>query len=290
MTIHLTGSLNGEPASFAPEQGLYPDNTPWFKGFPSRDFVIEDIFIKQTNLQDFVASVMYIDALRDYYSGLWYKRNLPRLVIPFFPCARQDRSNYEGDVLQSKRFIMQMLEPYARHSLDRVWTFDLHSDGWNRDWLVNIPAASIVAGATVNGSFNPTPDSGYYDTIIAPDKGAIERAEQVAAVFHTPLVVAEKVRDLATGQIVHYNLPDIEGARKVLVVDDICDGGATFELLAASLPGDTERHLYVTHGLFSRGVTHLLEQYEWIITTNSVYREKGRSRLQVIDLFPGVVL
>jgi ribose-phosphate pyrophosphokinase len=287
MTIHLTGSLNGEPTSFAPTQGLYPDNTPWVKGTPDLDFHVEDIFIRQINLQDFVASLMYVDALSNWYGAIWANRPKPRLVIPFFPCARQDRNNFDGgDALNSKAFIMRMLEPYAP-LFDGIWTFDMHSENWNRPFLRNIEPAAIFFGAIKQGiMINPTP--GYYDTIIAPDKGAIDRAKNVAAIFHTPLVVADKVRDLSTGQITHYEIPRIDGASKVLVIDDICDGGATFELLAKALPVACERHLYVTHGLFSRGTKHLLEAYDEIITTNSVYRETGKPMITVIDLFPGV--
>ena len=45
----------------------------------------------------------------------------------------------------------------------------------------------------------------------------------------------------------------------MLIVDDICDGGKTFELLAEQLysNGAEEVNLFVTHGLFTKGLRPL---------------------------------
>jgi phosphoribosylpyrophosphate synthetase len=74
------------------------------------------------------------------------------------------------------------------------------------------------------------------DAIIAPDMGAVKKAGKIADELKVPLIVANKVRDLSTGKILKYeilnatNIPD-----NVFIVDDICDGGATFLLLAEEL-------------------------------------------------------
>jgi ribose-phosphate pyrophosphokinase len=277
MTVYLVGSLDGEPITFAPKQGLYSDNTPWMKGYPPKGMQIDDVFIMQSSLQDFVASMMYVRA------ALNTMTEKTRLVIPFYPGARQDHPSTIGDVLGTKGFVTQWvneLEPFFAE----IVVFDMHSERLNPRRLRNITPAEIIAA---NPGFNPTP--GYYDTIIAPDHGATARAEEVGALFHTPVIVADKIRDLSNGRITHYEIDTSQTEmKKVLVVDDICDGGATFEILADSLPIGTERHLFVTHGLFSRGTDNLLSWYDRIITTNSVYRESGHKRISVIDLFPGV--
>ena len=56
----------------------------------------------------------------------------------------------------------------------------------------------------------------------------------------------------------------IEGSvinKRVLIVDDICDGGATFTSLAKVLKnaGAVYIGLHVTHGIFSKGIQVLLE-------------------------------
>jgi ribose-phosphate pyrophosphokinase len=279
MTVYLVGSLDGEPITFAPEQGRYSDNTPWMKGLPPKGMQIDDVFIKQSSLEDFISAVLYIQ------STLTLMTDKTRLVIPFYPGARQDHSSLRGDLLDTKWFVTKQVNILAPF-FSEVVVFDMHSDKINPDKLRNITPAEIIAA---NPGFNPTP--GYYDAIIAPDHGAIDRAEEVGALFHTPVIVAEKIRDQSDGRITHYEIDTSQTEMtKVLVVDDICDGGATFEILAKSLPAETERHLFVTHGLFSRGAKTLLSlpNYDEIITTNSVYKETGHSHIHVIDLFPGV--
>jgi len=287
MPMSIVGTLDGVPFTFRPTFGLYSDNTPYAKGLPPEGMKIEDIFIFQSSLQDFVTCILYIES---NIGRFWQSR----LVIPFYPGARQDRGNPEGDVLRTKSFVTSIVDRlYPNFAIGtEVVVFDMHSPVSNPERLVNITPAAIIAA---NPNFNPTP--GYYDLIIAPDKGARERAEEVGAIFHTPVVVAEKVRDLSSGLITSYNIgPGFEGLvyepNKVLVIDDICDGGATFRILADNLPKSTEKHLWVTHGLFSRGIEHLQHNngYDHIITTNSVYKERGHHGVTVIDLFPGVEL
>jgi ribose-phosphate pyrophosphokinase len=92
-----------------------------------------------------------------------------------------------------------------------------------------------------------------------PDKGA---AGKYAHLYHFDYVCGQKVRDQSSGDIMTYDLVQqhhrVEG-KKVLIVDDICDGGATFVCLAKSLysAGATSVNLFVTHGLFTKGLEPL---------------------------------
>ena len=287
MPMSIVGTLDGAPFTFRPEFGLYSDNTPYAKGLPPEGMEIIDVFIRQSSLQDFVACMLYLDSNVTLF---WNAR----LVIPFYPGARQDRRNVEGDVLRTKSFVTSLVDRVMYHFTEVV-VFDMHSDQSNPDGLVNIRPAEIFRSCIQRGiKVNPTPF--FYDAVVAPDHGARERAQEVADLYHIPLIVAEKVRDLSTGRIIEYNIDTAYEAlayepKKILVVDDICDGGATFNILAKSLPADTVRHLFVTHGLFSRGLYELADNYDRIITTNSVFAEKNTlASLTVIDLFPGVEL
>ena len=66
-----------------------------------------------------------------------------------------------------------------------------------------------------------------------------------------------KERDSETGKLSHFtivNPADVNGM-VCLIIDDICDGGRTFEGIATLLreAGATGVDLFVTHGIFSRG-------------------------------------
>lgn len=97
-----------------------------------------------------------------------------------------------------------------------------------------------------------------------PDKGALSKyievyKEEIGSAY----AYGEKVRDQLTGNITHYTLiggDKVKGS-SVLIVDDICDGGMTFKILAKDLlaAGATEVNLFVTHGIFSKGLRTLKE-------------------------------
>ncbi len=88
------------------------------------------------------------------------------------------------------------------------------------------------------------------------------------------MVCFEKTRE--DGKVVYtQELNDSLGCTAV-VVDDICDGGATFIALAQVIKvaqPDTTIDLYVTHGIFSKGVDELLKYYGTIYTSNLMNNE-----------------
>lgn len=97
--------------------------------------------------------------------------------------------------------------------------------------------------------------------ICYPDKGATDKYWKVYPYVY---MHGEKTREQQTGKITKYELrhSSLESFRKnVLIVDDICDGGATFILLTKALreAGANEVNLFVTHGLFTKGLKPLLD-------------------------------
>ncbi len=110
-----------------------------------------------------------------------------------------------------------------------------------------------------------------YDTVtIIPDKGAKSRVLQLAPDPHRNFVQCLKDRDPATGQLSGFTVlePEKVKDKDCLIVDDICDGGRTFTGLANLLRkyGANSVHLWVTHGIFSKGVVPGLDS---MASTNS---------------------
>ena len=111
-------------------------------------------------------------------------------------------------------------------------------------------------------------------TVVCPDAGAVRRATNYAAVnAPCPVVYCSKKRDTATGKILSTTVsdPDIIGGNDLVIVDDICDGGATFLSLGRELRALKCRKLYlaVTHGIFSKGFLQLEEIFDHIFCTDS---------------------
>jgi ribose-phosphate pyrophosphokinase len=112
-----------------------------------------------------------------------------------------------------------------------------------------------------------------WDGVIAPDKGAVDRAGAVARRLGVALLIAGKVRDSATGKLSGFTAPEGLEAGRYLLVDDICDGGGTFAGLAQAIreaQPDAELHLWVTHGLFTgRWRENLLPHFASITAANT---------------------
>jgi len=91
------------------------------------------------------------------------------------------------------------------------------------------------------------------DLLCYPDKGAVSKYTKI---YDRPHIYGEKVRDQATGNILSYQVVGDPKDKNVLIVDDLCDGGMTFKLLARDLlaAGAKEVNLFVTHGIFSKGL------------------------------------
>jgi ribose-phosphate pyrophosphokinase len=212
------------------------------------------------NSDDLMKTMLVGDAIYNVNRDLFESINL---ITPYLPYARQDRVCTEGQA-NSQGVLISIL---AR-AFNTISATDIHnpkSTEFSDINVVNImPTYENLKGLGVDCS-------GYF-AIIAPDKGAIGRAAYYGDILQLPVVQADKVRDPSTGHIISYQIsksdlintkyrcPDSDN-NHVLVVDDICDGGKTFELLGEELKNlGYYADLYVTHGIFSKG-KDLLNKY-----------------------------
>jgi ribose-phosphate pyrophosphokinase len=190
------------------------------------------------------------------------------LLLPFLPNARQDRRMVSGDAFGLKVFanFLNSLE------LSRVILFDPHSE---------------VAPALINNSVvipqwefvtRVLPKDGNYK-LVAPDVGALKKTQESAHILDKEVIIANKHRIPATGQIVDIDVWGDVKDQILYIVDDICDGGATFIILAKKLKelGAKEVHLVVSHGIFSKGF-HVLSILDSITTTNSLWTDPFKER------------
>ncbi len=183
------------------------------------------------------------------------------LYMPYLPYARHDRPmhNFDSHALKVFCNLINSL------NFTSVRIHDCHSDVGIclLNNCVNVSHDILLSHLTDN-----ILNINDIDYIIAPDNGAVKKASKIAEKFQLPLITCLKERNLVTGQIIKYRILDpIEKPGKALIVDDICDGGATFNILAKSLKEDTpvtEISLYVTHGIFSKGLDKLFENIDHI--------------------------
>ncbi|MBE7689617.1 phosphoribosyltransferase family protein [Tenacibaculum piscium] len=104
--------------------------------------------------------------------------------------------------------------------------------------------------------------------LISPDAGAYKTTHEIAEKLEADLIPSNKVRIAGVPKITIQG--DVKN-KECLIVDDLADGGRTFNFLAKELKnqGATKVFLYVTHGQFNYGFDELKENINHIYCTNS---------------------
>lgn len=181
------------------------------------------------------------------------------LFLPYLPAARADKGLPLGCRVYAD--IINAMNP------QQVVGIDPHSPMMGR-YLRNL--TSLSPGPLIHRALSEAGHLDRYDGVIAPDKGAHDRAMKVAVELDIDYYEAQKIREFDTGKILSIQIEKLPGNGKYLVVDDICDGGGTFIGLANALGLDnTQLGLWVTHGIFSGNAPVLRRSYQHIYTTDS---------------------
>jgi ribose-phosphate pyrophosphokinase len=194
------------------------------------------------------------------------------LILPYLPYAREDRRFVPGDCLGIAAF-GQMIDALG---FSTVATLDVHSSVSEKSIrnLRNISPENLIL-KSIYRFVNLHRQSKI--TILYPDEGAAKRYQIASCVgnnhhlIETTVVHCHKQRDATSGVLSGFSVPEINTATAI-VIDDICDGGGTFlgiaETIKKQQPGKI-LGLYVTHGIFSKGIETLRREFANIYCTDS---------------------
>lgn len=198
------------------------------------------------------------------------KVNKINLDMPYMPQARADRVFGVSMPLPLKVFT-DILNSFK---FDSVKVVDPHSDVTSAllNNVIVVPQHEVFTNygfMRISEEFlaaNPI--------LVSPDIGASKKIYDLAKAVRKPdFIQALKIRDVMTGKIIKCEVQCEDlGGHNVLIADDISDGGASFKHLAKLLK---EEHnagkvmLYVTHGIFSKGLD-VLEDYIDLIGVNNI--------------------
>ncbi len=172
-----------------------------------------------------------------------------KLDIKFLPYARQDKdvdnvSTFAlipfARLLNALEFdAISILDPHSSRATELIKnSYDYYpKDEWAKAWTLT-----------------------QSNIICYPDNGAFSK--YLPHINH-PQTLAKKKRNQLTGEITGMFLPSPQAIKnkKVLIIDDICDAGRTFTELSKLLyeAGAVEVNMFVTYGLFSKGLQVLLD-------------------------------
>ena len=237
--------LQGKPV----EVTIFPDKT-------SQVWQIDEALLNELRQEALIGEIvlikwefesegefLHLAQLKDLLDREGIRSNL---FIPTMPYARQDKhiNNSSTFALRTFAKLLNSLE------FDYIKAYDVH----------NIKLTEQL----INNFTNLKPD--YYvqklawehsDIVCYPDEGAVKRYDSGAR----PYCYGIKTRDLETGYIEGYEFSGDVNGKRVLILDDLCDGGMTFIKCTEKLlqGGAKEVHLYVSHGIFSKGTKRLFD-------------------------------
>ena len=234
-----------------------------------------DLQANISSSDDILDLLLLVNALRNQF-GSELKVNLE---LPYLPYARQDRVCAPGQAFSLEVFaqLVRTIRPA------NIVTWDCHSDvGLRLVDAVNVAPADIILSDVELTKLLQQEST----VLVCPDKGAIPRCTNIQrALGLEQLVYCEKKRDPLTGRIVNTEvmIDDLSG-KCAVVTDDICDGGFTFIKIAQQLreKNVAKVFLFVTHGIFSKGIEVFDGLVDEVITTNS-RQQTNHPKLRVIE-------
>lgn len=219
------------------------------------DQYFTEIYAHITSADEVMELFLLTDAIRRVYPEIRLG-----LHLPYLPYARQDRVCAPGESLALKVFCNLINSQNYKH----VWVDDVHSP-------VSLALLDRVQDSSVRDLWvrfrNQLPLTNTI--LVAPDSGSLKKVGDLAKEFGLRMVRADKIRDVQNGEILETKVySDHVGDANFLIADDICDGGRTFLELAKVLRPLTKGRvdLYVTHGIFSKGIDIFRDLIDTIYT------------------------
>jgi len=240
-----------------------------YKRFPDDEFYVrlhddiagQDVLIVQTAYPD--SKIIELLLIQDAVHDAGAKKIT--VILPYFGYSRQDKKFEEGEAISAKA-IAQHISLHA----DCVITVDPHKEHILR--FFTVPAYSCSAVRTIAQYLKGK----HIDFILAPDKGARERAKEAAALIDCEYDYLEKTRiDGTTVKITPKKLDARD--KHVAIIDDIISTGGTMANSIKELKKQGAKSVYVacTHGLFAGGAKEKLlsANCDEIISTDTIETE-----------------
>lgn len=201
------------------------------------------------------------------------------LYTPYFLGARSDEMFEDGGNYYLEDVICPLIKSLGFSS---VTVMDPHSNVLRAALrplrFVHLDTLPLVTYALENLYGSLQSSVGKYK-FVSPDGGSLKKVYKIekALGYTDETVIGSKSRD-ANGQLTKINLSEnYVGDKDLIWLDDICDGGRTFNEQAAIVKSNPDFKgkciLVVTHGIFSAGFDVLSQHFEKIYTTNSYKRE-----------------
>ncbi len=214
-----------------------------------------------------------------------------QLYVPYIMGARSDRKFEEGGNNYLKRVICPIINSL---NFNLVTCIDPHSDvleacinnfkpiKQHQGLLPHSHMTLLEKSLSLIYFGNDYSDVSIKDKLnnfilVSPDAGASKKIYKLADKigYKGDIITCSKERD-TEGKLTQVNVPIgfdkfTNDEADFIIIDDICDGGATFINIAENLKKRVKGKIYliITHGIFSKGFKELDKYFDGIYCTNS---------------------
>lgn len=245
------------------------------KRFPDKELYVrilddisdEDVIIVQTTYPD--QNIIELFLLQNAAEEADAKTIT--VIIPYYGYARQDTKFQEGEAISAKA-----LANLISLNADRVITVDPH-----KEHILNFFSISAYSCTAV-------PEIAKYllgkqiEMILAPDKGAVDRAKKASEIINCEFDYMEKTRINGTTVKIKPKNLDVKN-KNIAIIDDIISTGGTMALSIRELKKQGAKKIFVacTHGLFIGDAVKKLSTAgcEEIISTDTIISDFSRVKI-----------
>jgi len=200
---------------------VFPDGESYIR-IPRKVEGEEVAVIQSTyNPQDkhLVELCLIVEALKDL------KAERVIAVVPYLAYSRQDRRFREGEALSSKT-ILNMIWRSGADALVVVEPHKPEAMNYFRGDVRIVDPSPPIASKLKGMIKEPF--------VLAPDRGALDRARRLSSLLGSPYNYVEKERNRETGEITIGNVPSDVKGKDVVLIDDIVSTGSTMMKVASA--------------------------------------------------------
>ncbi len=245
------------------ESKIFPDGDSYFR--INEDVSGQDVTIIQSTYppqdRNLMQLFLLIDGLKDLGCGRIYA------VVPYLAYMRQDKRFLEGEMVSAQ----SILKLFNCLQIERLITIDIH----NKESLTFLRPPGLDLSAMPLMADWISKREWKAPLVVAPDKGALHRAETVSKALGTDYVTGRKSRDRKTGDVtVEFDASLKVQGRVAVIVDDTIARGDTVIKTAEILHnrGATKVTALCTHGQFLDNAVERIREagVDDIISTDTI--------------------